>query len=100
VLAVGREWPSAEVMLVPPFRRSPGYPSGEPIAARLEQDLATLTALPDVSVFDANGVLGRDPSLRCATGYNLNGRGCGLVGTQLAERIRELQAAGLAPSAG
>jgi hypothetical protein len=79
------EWPGADVVLVAPFRRSPGYPSGEPIAARIEADLQALAASRDrVSVFDANDVLGRDPALRCVTGYNLNGRGCELVGTKFA----------------
>jgi hypothetical protein len=78
-------WPRAEVVLVAPFRRSPGYPSGEPIAARIETDLQALAASrAGVSVFDANDVLGRNPELRCVTGYNLNGRGCELVGMQLA----------------
>jgi hypothetical protein len=72
-------------VLVAPFRRSPGYPSGEPIAARIEEDFQAIAASrPGVSVFDANDELGRDPALRCVTGYNLNGRGCELVGTKLA----------------
>jgi hypothetical protein len=80
-----REWPHAAVVLVTPFRRSPGYPSGEPIAAQIEADLQALAASrPGVSVFDANDELGRDPALRCVTGYNLNGRGCELVGMKLA----------------
>jgi hypothetical protein len=78
-------WPHAEVVLVAPFRRSPGYPSGEPIAARIEADLQAIAASRSaVSVFDANEALGRNPELRCVTGYNLNGRGCELVGMQLA----------------
>jgi hypothetical protein len=77
-------WPSVHVVLVLPFRRSPGYPSGEAIARRVEADLYSLTHLPAVSVFDANSVLGRDPVLRCLTGYNLNGRGSELVGEELA----------------
>jgi hypothetical protein len=85
-----RAWPHAEVVLVAPFRRSPGYASGEPVAARIEADLQALAASRDgVSVFDANDVLGRDPALRCVTGYNLNGRGCMLVGAQLALWILE-----------
>jgi|SRR5690242_4125537 len=81
-------WPHADVVLVAPFRRSPGYPSGEPIAGRIEADLNALAASRTrVSVFDANDTLGRDPELRCVTGYNLNGRGCELVGAQLATWI-------------
>ena len=80
-----REWPDARVVLVAPFRRSPGYATGEPIAARIEADLRGLAASrPGVSVFDANDDLGRDPALRCVTGYNLNGLGCELVGMKLA----------------
>jgi len=81
-------WPAVHVVLVTPFRRSPGYASGEPVARRIEKDLLMLARLPGVSVFDANGVLGRDPRLRCVTGYNLNGRGCELVGMELAGWIR------------
>jgi hypothetical protein len=81
-------WPSVQIVLVLPFRRSPGYPTGESIAARVESDLQLLAAMPGVAIFDANPVLGRDPSLRCVTGYNLNGRGSELVGAELASWLR------------
>jgi hypothetical protein len=81
---VQASWPSTQVVLVLPFRRSPGYPTGEPIGARVEADLRALAVRPRVSVFDANPVLGRDPALRCVTGYNLNARGSDLVGAELA----------------
>ena len=99
VRAAGEEWPSARVVLVAPFRRSPGYRADEPIAARIEADMQALTALPGVSVFDANDVLGRCPDLRCVTGYNLNGRGCELAGTKLAAWIRESFAPAQTPTA-
>jgi hypothetical protein len=84
-----REWPEVEVVLVAPFRRSPGYAAGEPIAARVEADLHALaSSKPGVSVLDCDDVLGRDPGLRCVTGYNLNGDGCELVGEKLAGWIR------------
>lgn len=82
-------WPATQVILLLPFRRSPGYPSGEPIAARVEEDIRSLTAIPGVSVFDADPIVGRDPQLRCATGYNLNTRGSQLVGTELARWMQE-----------
>jgi hypothetical protein len=83
-----REWPHAAVVLVAPFRRSPAYPGTDPIAAQIEADLQAIAASRDgVSVFDANPALGRDPALRCATGYNLNGRGSQLVGAKLAGEI-------------
>jgi hypothetical protein len=86
---VKRAWPETEVVLVAPFRRSPGYAAGEPIAARVEADLHALaSSKPGVSVLDCDDVLGRDPGLRCVTGYNLNGRGCELVGEKLAGWIR------------
>ena len=95
VREVKREWPGAEVVLVAPFRRSPGYAAGEPIAARVEADMHALaSSQPGVSVFDCNDVLGRDPGLRCVTGYNLNGRGCELAGEKLAEWILRAAAAG------
>jgi hypothetical protein len=86
---VKEAWPAAEVVLVAPFRRSPGYAVGEPIAARVEADMHALASShPSVSVFDCNDVLGRDPGLRCVTGYNLNTRGSELAGEQLAEWLR------------
>ena len=88
-----RAWPGVQVVLVLPFRRSPGYPSGEPIGERVEHDIRALEALPGVSVFDANPVLGRDPALRCATGYNLNTRGSRLVGAELARWLHARLAA-------
>jgi hypothetical protein len=87
--AVQREWPSVKVVLVVPFRRSPGYRSGEPVAARISADLHSLAEMPNVCTFDANDLLGREPALRCVTGYNLNGDGSELVGARLAEFVRE-----------
>jgi len=87
--AVQREWPSVKVVLVVPFRRSPGYRSGEPVADRISADLHSFAEMPNVFTFDANDLLGRDPTLRCVTGYNLNGEGSELVGARLAEFIRE-----------
>ncbi len=89
VAAAREAWPSAEVVLVLPFRRSPGYPTGEAIGARVERDLRALAALPGVSVFDANPLLGRDPDLRCLTGYNLNERGSRLVGAELGRWLHD-----------
>lgn len=83
------EWPTVKVVLVVPFRRSPGYRSGEPVAARIESDLHAFVEIPKVFVFDANDVLGREPGLRCVTGYNLNGHASQLVGIKLAKLIRE-----------
>ncbi len=87
--AVQREWPAIKVVLVVPFRRSPGYRSGEPVAARIESDLHSVAEKRNVLVFDASDVLGREPTLRCGTGYNLNGHASELVGVMLAELIRE-----------
>jgi hypothetical protein len=89
VRAVQREWPLVKVVLIVPFRRSPGYRSGEPVAARIESDLHSLAEAQNVFVFDASDVLGRDPALRCVTGYNLNSRASELVGVSLAELLRE-----------
>jgi hypothetical protein len=85
VAAARSAWPAVQVVLVLPFRRCPGYPTGEAIGTRVESDLRALAAAaPGVSVFDANRVLGSDPALRCVTGYNLNARGSELVGAALA----------------
>jgi hypothetical protein len=95
-----RVWPDAEIVLVTPFRRSPGYAPGEPIAAQVEADLYAIAAARyGVWVFDANDVLGRDPSLRCVTGYNLTARASGKVGEKLAGLILERYGAGRPPEA-
>jgi hypothetical protein len=89
VHAMRSAWPSTQIVLMLPFRRSPGYPTGEPIAARVEADMRTLAASAGVWVFDADAVLGRDPALRCTTGYNLNSSGSQLVGAELARWMHE-----------
>lgn len=86
--AVSTAWPSAELVVVLPFRRSPGCRTGDSIGAQIDGDLRKLAAMPQVSVFDANPLLGRDPSLRCLTGYNLNDDGSELVGVEFARWLR------------
>lgn len=85
---VHRAWPAAQLVVVLPFRRSSSCPTGDSIGARVEADLRKLSAMPQVSVFDANPLLGRDPALRCITGYNLNGAGSELVGAEFARWLR------------
>ena len=45
------------------------------------------------TLLDGAAILGRDPGLRGATGYNTNSRGAELVGRALAEQVLERRAA-------
>ena len=61
--------------------------------ARVEEDTRAAAARCGVTLLDFADVLGKDPQLRCAAGYNLNSRGSQIVGDKLAafllERSRE-----------
>jgi hypothetical protein len=82
--AVQERWPSAEVALLVSFPRSKIYPTAVPIMARVEQDARDTGERCGVTVLEFADVLGKDHSLRCAPGYNLNGRGSEVVGEKLA----------------
>jgi hypothetical protein len=82
--AVQERWPSAEVALLVTFPRSAIYPTAVPIMARVEQDARDTGERTGVTVLEFADVLGKDRKLRCAPGYNLNGRGSELVGEKLA----------------
>ncbi len=89
-----REWPGADVVIVQPFERAHPYPSQLPIAERTRRDLRELARAAGVAELDLGAVLGTDPALRGANGYNLNARGSELAGEALARWIlRESSAA-------
>jgi hypothetical protein len=80
-------WPAADQVLVPPFPRSFENRRQRPIAERVDADVRALAKRMGAGLVDAPKLLGRDPALRGATGYNLNGRGSKLVGQQLARVV-------------
>jgi hypothetical protein len=95
-------WPDAEVVLMVTFPRAYIYPTAVPIMAQVEEDAWAAAERCDVELIDFADVLGKDPSLRCAAGYNLNERGSRVVGERLAEWLlgRRYELAGSAANAG
>jgi hypothetical protein len=92
-------WPSAEVVLIVSFPRSAIYPTAVPIMAEVEGDSRVVAERCGATVLEFGDVLGKDRSLRCAAGYNLNSRGSQLVGEKLAEWLLERQTASAAAGA-
>jgi lysophospholipase L1-like esterase len=80
-------WPDADLVIVPPFPRCFENRRQRPIAASVGNDIRALAARLGAGFVDAPKLLGRDPSLRGATGYNLNGEGTQLVGEELARVV-------------
>jgi len=76
-------------VVIPPFPRSHNYRKQLRIAERTDGDMRAAAERCGVHVLDASGALGRDPSLRCANAYNLNGKGAQVVGDLLAEWLLE-----------
>ncbi len=67
--------------------------------AEVENDSRVVAERCGATVMEFADVLGKDPSLRCAAGYNLNSRGSRVVGEKLAEWLLERQAASAAAGA-
>jgi hypothetical protein len=84
---VREEWPDADVVVLQPFERAHPYPSQLPIAERTRRDLHECARTVGVAELDLAALLGTDPGLRGANGYNLNVRGSELVGEALARWI-------------
>jgi hypothetical protein len=82
-------WPAAHIVLMPPFPRSHNYRKQLAIAERTDADMKAAAERCGVHVLDTSGVLGYDPSLRCANAYNLNGKGAQIVGDLLGEWLLE-----------
>lgn len=92
-------WPAAEVVLIVSFPRSAIYPTAVPIMAEVEGDSRVVAERCGATVLDFADVLGKDRSLRCAAGYNLNSRGSQVVGDKLADWLLEREAASAAAGA-
>jgi hypothetical protein len=84
-------WPATQIVIVPPFPRVFETRRQRPIARRVEADIRALAERSGATLLDAPNLLGRDPALRGATGYNLNGRGSKLIGHDLARVVLERQ---------
>jgi|tagenome__1003787_1003787.scaffolds.fasta_scaffold20989696_9 hypothetical protein len=80
-------WPSADLVLVPPFLRCFENRQQRPINERVTADISALAERVGAAYVDAPALVGRDRSLRGATGYNLNGEGAEIVGQELARVI-------------
>lgn len=78
-------WPAAQIVVIPPFPRSHNYRKQLRIAEKTDGDMKAAAERCGVTVLDTSGVLGYDPSLRCANAYNLNGKGAQLVGDLLGD---------------
>jgi hypothetical protein len=86
-------WPDADIVLVPPFPRCFENRRQRPINARVTEDIRELATRIGAGFVDAPALLGKDPSLRGATGYNLNGDGAQIVGEELARVVLAMRSA-------
>ena len=84
LLMVGDVWPQADLVLLPPFLRCFENRRQGPVNERVTEDIRDLAGRLGAGYVDTQALLGRDRSLRGATGYNLNGEGARLVGQELA----------------
>jgi lysophospholipase L1-like esterase len=89
LMQVREAWPAALIVVMPPFPRSHNYREQLRIAERTDADVKAAAERCGAAVLDASGVLGFDPSLRCANAYNLNGKGAEVVGDLLADWLVE-----------
>jgi hypothetical protein len=76
-------WPKAEVLVVRPFDNIFQHPGMRQITARVNADIDATAERCGAAVLNFNELLGRDPALRGANGYNLNARGSRLVGDRI-----------------
>ncbi len=85
-LAAARDaWPDAAVVMIPPPPRHPALPVQREIEARVVADARAACRRAGVECLDLTEVLGDDPRLRCANGYNPSTAGAELVGEHLAD---------------
>jgi hypothetical protein len=82
-------WPSATVVVMPPFPRTHYYPTAEPIMVRADADQKDVAARYGAQILEFYDVIGVDKALRCASNYNLNSCGSGLVGERVADWLLE-----------
>jgi hypothetical protein len=91
--AAAAEWPHADVLFLQQFPRVYPYPTQLPIVERTRADAHAVAERCGVTELDFADLLGKDPALRCANGYNLNEKGSELVGRELGRRIAEMRVA-------
>jgi hypothetical protein len=84
LLMVGDIWPHADLVILPPFLRCFENRRQRPINERVTADIRDLAERLGAGYVDTQALLGRDRSLRGATGYNVNGEGSRIVGEELA----------------
>jgi hypothetical protein len=85
LMQVQEAWPTAQVVVIPPFPRSHNYRKQLRIAERTDADMKAAAGRCGAMVLDTSEALGHDPSLRCANAYNLNHRGAKVVGDLLGD---------------
>jgi hypothetical protein len=89
---VRAEWPHADVLVVHPYRQIYRHPKQGRISQRVDDDIDSLAERIGVHTINFNELLGTDPSLRSANGFNLNTRGSQLVGEAFAGWLLEYAA--------
>jgi hypothetical protein len=85
-------WPDATILVVLPYPRCTRIPRQRAIEAQVDADLRTLANRIAVAVLDSPALLGRDPALRGASAYHINGLGSDVLGEELGRLMRQLQA--------
>jgi hypothetical protein len=89
LMQIREAWPAARIVVMPPYPRAHNYRKQLRLAGRTDADVKAAAQRCGVPILDAAEALGYDPSLRCANVYNLNGRGCQVVGDLVADWIRQ-----------
>lgn len=92
LLQLRETWPTTAVVVVPSFPRLGSNRRQLDLASRVEADLAAAIDRCGVAFLDTATLLGTDPSLRGASGYQLNGKGSEVLGKELAGQILALRA--------
>ncbi|HKN94510.1 MAG TPA: hypothetical protein VJU60_09270 [Thermoleophilaceae bacterium] len=85
ILEARRTWPEARIAVLMPFPGRPNTRASRRLGKRLVTDMVAACKRSGAEVVSFLDVLGIDPSLRCANGYNLNPRGSEAAGELLAE---------------
>ena len=83
--AVRDEWPDVPVALITPPPRLDPLAVQRAIEARVVADARAVCRRTGVECLDITGVLGDDPRVRAANGYNLSTAGSELAGEHLAD---------------
>ena len=87
LLGLRRMWPDAQLVVVPPMPRCWRTRRQRRIGAQVDGDMRAVADRCGATILDAPKLLGRDRTLRGASRYQLNGRGCEVIGKALAEQM-------------